>query len=73
MRTRNDLAGGLTPDSRIAELEHGLDAAQHLLYEIVMGAFRRGQRRDPATAAEYRAYRCRLYEAACTAMATRTE
>jgi hypothetical protein len=42
MSTRNSLAPKrLTPDSRITELEHDLDTAQHLQHEIVIAAFRR--------------------------------
>ena len=52
IRTRNNLARKrLTPDARIAELEHDLDAAQHLLHEIIICAFRREHGRDPATPA----------------------
>jgi len=65
MSTRNDLARKrLTPDSRIVELEHDLDAAQHLLHEIVIAAFRR----EPASEAEYRAYHRKLYGEAIAAM-----
>ena len=74
MRTRNDLARKrLTPDPRIAELEQGLDAATHLLHEIVIVAFRREHGRDPATKAEYRTYHRKLYEEAVAAMEVRTE
>jgi hypothetical protein len=62
----------LTPDSRIAELEHDLDAAKHLLHEIVIAAFRREHGRDPATRAEYRAYHHKLYEDAIAAMEARS-
>jgi hypothetical protein len=49
MSTRNDLARKRpTPDPRIAELERDLDAAQHLLHEIVIAAFRREHGREPA-------------------------
>jgi hypothetical protein len=41
-----------------------LDAAQHLLHEVVIAAFRREQGRDPATKAEYRAYLRKLFEEA---------
>jgi hypothetical protein len=58
MSTRNDLARKrLPPNPRIAELEGDLDAAQHLLHEIVIAAFRREHGRDPASKSEYRAYR----------------
>jgi hypothetical protein len=50
-----------------------LDAAQHLLHEIVICAFRREHGRDPATRAEYRAYHRAQYEEAVAAMAARTE
>ncbi len=50
MSTRNNLTRKwLMPDPRIAELEHDLDAAQHLLHEIVICAFRREYGRDPTT------------------------
>jgi hypothetical protein len=62
-----------TPDPRIAELEHDLDAAQQLLHEIVIAAFRGERGRDPATKAEYRAYHHRLYEEAVAAMEARSE
>jgi hypothetical protein len=53
MSTRHDLARKRpTPDSRIAELEHDLDAAQHLLHEIVIAASRREYGREPANPAE---------------------
>jgi hypothetical protein len=54
-------------------LEHDLDAAQHLLHEIVICAFRREHGRDPATKAEYRAYHRKLWDEAVTAMAERNE
>jgi hypothetical protein len=74
MSARNDLAQKhLTPDSRMAELESDLDAAQHLLHEIVIAAFRREHGRDPATKAEYRAYHRALYEDAVAAMAARID
>jgi hypothetical protein len=57
----------------IAELERDLDAAQHLLHEIVNYAFRREHGLDPASKAEYRVYHRKLYEEACAAMAMRTE
>lgn len=41
-----------------------LDAAQYLLYEIVIAVFRREQGRDPATKAEYRTYLRKLFEEA---------
>jgi hypothetical protein len=73
MSTRSNLARKrLAPDSRIAELEHDLDAAQHLLHEIVIAAFRRERGRDPTTKAEYRAYHRRLYKEAVAATAART-
>jgi hypothetical protein len=62
-----------TPDPRIAELEGDLDAATHLLHEIVIAAFRREHGRDPATKAEYRAYHRKLHEEAILAMEARTE
>jgi hypothetical protein len=74
MRTRKDLARKrLTPDARIAELEHDLDTAQHVLHEIVIAAFRREHGRDPVSRAEYRAYHRKLCDEACVAMETRNE
>jgi transposase-like protein len=74
MSTRNDLAQKrLTPDSRIAELEHDLDTAAHLLHEIVIAAFRREHGRDPATQTEYRSYYRKLWDEAAAAMAMRAE
>jgi len=58
---------------RIAELEGDLDAATHLLHEIVIAAFRREHGRDPTTKAEYRAYHRKLFEEACAAMKVRRE
>jgi hypothetical protein len=66
-------ANRLTPDSRIAELVHDLDAALHLLHEIVICAFRREHGRDPVIKAEYRAYHRKLYDEACAAMEARME
>ena len=63
----------LSPDSRIAELGGDLDAAQHLLHEIVICGFRREHGRDPATKAEYRVYHRKLYEEACAAIASRID
>jgi hypothetical protein len=54
-------------------LEGDLDAAQHLLHEIVICAFRREHGRDPATKAEYRAYHRKLLEEACAAMEARAD
>jgi hypothetical protein len=59
--------------ARIAELEHDLDAAAHLLHEIVIAAFRREHGRDPASKVGYRAYQRKLFDEAVAAMATRTE
>jgi hypothetical protein len=74
MSIRNDLARKCpTPDARIVELEDDLAAAQHLLHEIVIAAFRREHGRDPTTKAEYRAYHRKLYEEACAAMDARSE
>ena len=71
---RNNLARKrVTADSRIAELEQDLDAAQHLLHEIVIAAFRREHGRDPATKTEYRAYHRKLYDEAVAAMEARSE
>ncbi len=74
MTIRSDLARKrLTPDSRMVELEHDLDAATHLLQEIVIAAFRREHGRDPTTKAEYRAYYRKLWDEAAAAMEARTE
>jgi hypothetical protein len=62
-----------TNDELFAELKGDLDAAAHLLNEIVIAAFRREHGRDPASKTEYRAYDRKLYEEACAAMAARTE
>ena len=71
MNTRNDLARKrVTPDARIAELAHDLDAAQHMLHEIVICAFRREHGRDPATKTEYRAYHRKLFDEAVAAIET---
>jgi hypothetical protein len=59
------------PDSRIGELERDLDAAQHLLHEIVVCAFRREHGRDPISSTEYRTYHAKLCEEAVAAMAAR--
>ena len=57
MSTRNDLARKrLTPDHASRSWNNDLDAAAHLLQEIVIAAFRREHGRDPATKTEYRAY-----------------
>jgi|HubBroStandDraft_3_1064219.scaffolds.fasta_scaffold522092_1 hypothetical protein len=57
LSTHSDLARKrLTPDPLIAELKSDLDAAQHLLHEIVIAFFRREHDRDPPSKAEYRAY-----------------
>jgi hypothetical protein len=72
MTTRNDLARKrLRPDALSAEPEGDLDAAQHLLHEIVIAAFRREHGRDPATKAQDRAYHRNLYEKAVAAMEAR--
>ena len=69
MSTRTDVARKrLTLDLRIAELERDLDAAQHLLHEIVIAAFRREHGREAASKAEYRAYHRKLYDEASAAM-----
>ena len=74
MSTRHDLARErVTPDPRIAELEQDLDAATHLLHDIVICAFRRKHGREPATKAEHRAHHGKLYEQARAAMEARTE
>jgi hypothetical protein len=74
VNTRKDFGRKrLSPNARVAELEGELDAAQHLLNEIVIAAFRREHERDPASKAEYRAYHRKLYEEAVAAMETRTE
>lgn len=61
------------PNSRIVELEHDIDAATHLLHEIVIAAFRREHGRDATIQAEYRAYHRKLYEEACAAVEARTD
>lgn len=74
MRSRNHLARKrLTHDSHVAELERDLNAAQHLLHEIVICAFRREHGRDPISRAEYRAYHRKLYDEAVATMEARTE
>jgi hypothetical protein len=72
-RAQRPCPQALTANARIAELEHDLDAAQHLLHEIVIAAFRREHGRDPASKAEYRAYHRKLYEEAVAAMETRSD
>ena len=74
MRARNSVARKrLAPDPLIAELKEGLDAAAHLLHEIVIAAFLREHGRDPASKAEYRAYHRKLFEEARAAMETWSE
>ena len=74
MSTRNELARKrLTPDPRMAELERDLDAAQHLLHEIVIAAFSREHGRELISKAEDQVYHRKLYEEAIAAMAERGE
>jgi hypothetical protein len=63
----------MSAKATIAELEHNLDAAAHLLQETVIAAFRREHGRDMASKVEYRAYYRKLWDEAIAAMAVRSE